>query len=162
MVVYERGAKACISVPKVQLIEAGVLDDDKTYSLQIAFFFSQPGGDSDSTLQICDDRYCVGFQYRDDSSYGVKACGGTNALDSCIFNEQNSVVAYPQTTNWNIRLEIRPNSSSGITYVGTNSMTYEYNGKLKLSRGLHFKVCREAAGETFKYHLFELTVHLIE
>ena len=34
------------TVSKVKLIEAGVLDDDKAYSIQIGFFFTYPGNDS--------------------------------------------------------------------------------------------------------------------
>ena len=149
------------SMSKVKLIEAGVLNDAKAYSVQIGFFFTYPGGDSDPVLQICDGSYCVGFGYWR-TNY-IESHGGTdNSADLCTRTEATSFSSPPVTTNWNIRLEIHPNSTSGITYVGTYSMTYEYSERLKPSQGLRFKVCRFSVGETFKFHLFELAVHVNE
>ncbi|XP_065845630.1 uncharacterized protein [Oscarella lobularis] len=79
---------------RVKLIEAGVLDDDQAYSIQIGYFFTYPGSESDPRLQICDGNYCAGFRQ-----------------------------------------------------------------KLKPSRGLHFKVCRDDDYETYQFHLFELAVY---
>ncbi|XP_065834953.1 uncharacterized protein [Oscarella lobularis] len=142
---------------RVKLIEAGVLNDDQAYSIQIGFFFSVPT-DCDPILQICDGNYCVGFLYGNPNhayiSFGVDSvskCSGT--VLSAITLPQSS------TNNWNIRLEIHPNSTSGITYVSTTSFTYEYSQKLKPSRGLHFKVCRNDTPETFQFHLFELALY---
>ena len=135
---------------KVSLIEAGVLNDDQAYSIQIGFFFTHPG-DSDPHLQICDGNYCAGFLYWDPN--GARALGGIDSVSTPITAPQSS------TTNWNIRLEIHPNSTSGITYVSTTSLTHEYSQKLKPSRGLHFKVCRNLASQTYQFHLFELAVY---
>ena len=143
---------------KVKLIEAGVLNDDQAYSIQIGFFFTYPGGDSNPILQICDGNYCAGFFYlKPNSAY---ASWGIDSVSTCSSSSGSSITA-PQssTTNWNIRLEIHPNSTSGITYVSTNSLTHEYSQTLKPSQGLHFKVCRANVGETHKFHLFELAVY---
>ena len=142
---------------KVKLIEAGVLNDDQAYSIQIGFFFTFPG-DSDPILQICDGNYCVGFIYADPNEAYDYA--GIDSVSTCTVTYSNYIRA-PQssTTNWNIRFEIHPNSTSGITYVSTTSYTYEYSQKLKPSRGLHFKVCRQDENETFQFHLFELAVY---
>ena len=144
---------------KVKLIEAGVLNDDQAYSIQIGFFFTHPGGDNDPFLQICDDNYCVGLWYADPN--GAYPFGGIDSVSQCSGTRSSSSVTAPQssTTNWNIRLEIHPNSTSGITYVSTNSLTYEYSQKLKPSQGLHLKVCRDHTGETYQFHLFELAVY---
>ena len=142
---------------KVKLIEAGVLNDDQAYSIQIGFFFTVPS-DSDPRLQICDGNYCAGFFYFDPNS--ARASWGIDLVSTCSGSYSGSITA-PQssTTNWNIRLEIHPNSTSGITYVSTNSLTYEYSQKLKPSRGLHLKVCRDHDYETYQFHLFELAVY---
>ena len=143
---------------KVKLIEAGVLNDDQAYSIQIGYFFTVPF-DSDPHLQICDGNYCVGFRYWEPNH--ARASWGNDSVSTCSGTSSSGLLTLPQssTTNWNIRLEIHPNSTSGITYVGTNSLTYEYSQKLKPSRGLHFKVCRDATHETFQFHLFELAVY---
>ncbi|XP_065830906.1 uncharacterized protein [Oscarella lobularis] len=143
---------------KVKLIEAGILNDDQAYSIHIGFFLADPG-DSDPTLQICDGNYCAGFFYFDPNS--ARASWGIDSVSTCSSAQSSSGISAPQssTTNWNIRLEIHPNSTSGITYVSTTSFTYEYSQKLKPSRGLHFKVCRQNTGETFQFHLFELAVY---
>ena len=143
---------------KVKLIEAGILNDDQAYSIQIGFFFTFPG-DSDPRLQICDGNYCAGFWYRDPNQ--ARASYGIDSVSTCGNSYSGSSVTAPQssTTNWNIRLEIHPNSTSGITYVSTVSSTHEYSQKLKPSQGLHFKVCRASADGTFQFHLFELAVN---
>ena len=143
---------------KVQLIETGVLDDDKSYSIQIGFFFTPTGGDSDPKLQICDSSYCVGFEYWNPD--GVAATGGTNLASECAIETHRTFGPQTSSTNWNIRIEIHPNSTSGITFVGTYSGTDEYDKKLEPSQGLHFKVCRHDTYEVFRFHLFELAVHL--
>ena len=142
---------------KVKLIEAGVLNDNQAYSIQIGFFFTFPG-DSDPLLLICDGNYCAGFFYYDPN--GAHASYGIDSVSTCSSTVSTDITA-PQssTTNWNIRLEIHPNSTSGITYVSTNSLTYEYSQTLKPSRGLHFKVCRNGIGNTYQFHLFELAVY---
>ena len=150
---------------KVKLIEAGILNDDQAYSIQIGFFFTYPSGESDECdpiLQICDGNYCVGFWYwvRNRDSNITRASYGIDSVSTCSTSFTRYITA-PQssTANWNIRLEIHPNSTSGITYVGTISLAYEYSQKLKPSRGLHFKVCRDNMGETYQFHLFELAVY---
>ena len=147
-----------LTVSKVNLIEAGILNDDQAYSIQIGFFFTHPG-DSDPILQICDGNCCVGFWYWDPNI--ARASYGIDSVSTCNTSISGNDIAAPQssTTNWNIRLEIHPNSTSGITYVSTNSLTHEYSQKLKPSRGLHFKVCRDDIGETHQFHLFELAVY---
>ena len=121
-------------------------------------FFTFPG-DSHPRLQICDGNNCVGFLYQDPNH--VYAHAGIDSVSTCSSTVSSSPVTLPQssTTNWNIRLEIHPNSTSGITYVSTTSLTYEFSQKLKPSRGLHFKVCRGNTGETFQFHLFQLAVY---
>ena len=148
-------------MPKVSLIEAGVLNDDQAFSIQIGYFFTHPGADSDPRLQICDGNYCVGFWYIDQNE--ARAYGGIDSVSRCSGTVSSSITL-PQssTTNWNIRLEIHPNSTSGITFVSTTSLTSVYSQKLKPSQGLHFKVCRQNSGETHKFHLFELAVYLNE
>ena len=147
-----------VRVSKVKLIEAGVLNDNQAYSIQIGFFFTFPG-DSDPRLQICDGNYCAGFFYFDPN--GAYASWGIDSVSTCGNSYSGSSLTAPQssTTNWNIRLEIYPNSTSGITYVSTKSSTHEYSQILKPSRGLHFKVCRDNTNETFRFHLFELAVY---
>ena len=144
---------------KVKLIEAGVLDDDQAYSIQIGYFFTYPGSESDPRLQICDGNYCAGFRYAGPNR--VRALWSNDSVSTCSGTTSSLLFTLPQssTTNWNFRLEIHPNSTSGITYVSTNSLTYEYSQKLKPSRGLHFKVCRDDDYETYQFHLFELAVY---
>ena len=142
---------------KVKLIEAGVLNDDQAYSIQIGFFLADPGN-SDPRLQICDGNYCAGFWYLDPNfaytSFGI------DSVSTCSSERSSSSINAPQsTTNWNIRLEIHPNSTSGITYVSTKSLTHEYSQTLKPSQGLHFKACRNNIGETYQFHLFELAMY---
>ena len=145
------------TVSKVKLIEVGVLNDDQAYFIQIGFFFTQPGN-SNPLLQICDGNYCVGFWYPDPKS--ALDYAGIDSVSRCS-GTVSSYITLPQssTTNWNIRLEIHPNSTSGITYVSTTSLAYESSQKLKPSRGLHFKVCRDSTDKTFQFHLFELSVY---
>ena len=147
-----------LHVSKVKLIEAGVLNDAQAYSIQIGFFFTLLSVASNPRLQICDDNYCVGFLYGNSNS--AFAFSGIDSVSTCSGTHSSSVTA-PQssTTNWNIRLEIHPNSTSGITYVSTNSLTYEYSQKLKPSQGLHLKVCRRFINDAYQFHLFELAVN---
>ena len=142
---------------KVKLIEAGVLDDDKAYSIQIGFFFTDPGN-SDPHIQICDGNYCVGFFYIEPNF--AYAFAGNDSVSICSGTSYGHTTA-PQssTTNWNTRFEIHPNATSGIAYVSTKSRTYEYEQKLKPSQGLHLKVCRDDDHETFQFHLFELALY---
>ena len=132
------------------MIEAGVLDDDKAYSIKCGFFFTVPG-DSDPHLQICDGNYCAGFQYYNPNlayaSYGI------DYVSTCS-TRSSSYITAPQSsiTTWKFRLEIHPNSTSGITYVSTNSSTHEYSQKLKPSQGLHFKVCRQ---DSYRRHFLK-------
>ena len=143
------------------MFEAGVLDDDKLYSIQLGFFFTLPVGKDTGLVQICDGTYCVGFHYRDPNN--ARAYAGTNSASQCLRDETSSDVQAPQSSgNWNVRLEIHPNSTSGITYVSTNSITYEYSQTLKPSRGLRFKVCRKNTADTPLFHLFELAAYLNE
>ena len=146
---------------KVELIEAGVLNDDQGYSIQIGFFFTHPThpvDDSDPRLQVCDGNYCVGFWYFDPNA--AYASYGIDSVSTCSGIQSSSIAAsQSSTTNWNIRLELHPNSTSGITYVSTTSFTYEYSQILKPSRGLYFRVCRQEKVETFQFHLFELALY---
>ena len=151
---------------KAKLFEAGILNDDQAYSIHIGFFFTHPSGflfadpgESDPLLQICDGNYCAGFYYQDPNQ--ASALGGIDSVSTCSITQISSSIIAPQssTTNWNIRLEIHPNSTSGITYVSTTSLTHEYSQKLKPSRGLHFKVCRDSTHETYQFHLFELALY---
>ena len=146
---------------KVNLIEAGVLHDDKAYVIQLLFFLTYPSGvlDSDPIFQICDGTYCVGLWTSDQGD--IRAYGGTDSVSHCVLGEQSGAIT-SASSNWNIRFEIHPNSTTGIAYVGTNSLTHEYNEKLKLSHGLHFKVCRHQGAEQFQFHLFELAMYLNE
>ena len=142
---------------KVELIEAGVLNDDTAYSIQIGFFFTFIGS-SQPVLQICDGNYCAGFLYGHPNY--ARVFSGIDSVSKCSGLMSNLIYA-PQssTTNWNFRLEIYPSSTSGITYVSTTSLTSKYGQKLKPSQGLHFKVCRNSKSETFQFHLFELAVY---
>ncbi|XP_065829678.1 uncharacterized protein [Oscarella lobularis] len=143
---------------KVKLIEAGVLNDDQAYSIQIGFFYANPAI-SNSRLQICDGNYCAGFYYQD--PHRASASYGIDSVSACSSTVSSSTILTPEssTTNWNIRLEIHPNSTSGITSVSTTSLTYEYEQKLKPSQGLHLKLCRTNTVETYRFHLFELAVY---
>ena len=149
-------------MPKVQLFEAGVLNDYQSYSIQIAYFFTDPSS-SHSILHICDGNDCVGFSYWYSSRYAY-VFGGTDLVGQCSGSYGAYViVGESSTTNWNIRLEIHPNFTSGITYASTTSLTHEFTQKLKPSRGLQFKVCRDSSGSnSHQFHLFELAVHLNE
>ena len=139
------------------MIEAGVLDDEKAYSIQIDFFYTNTGN-SDPFLQLCDGDYCTGFLYFHQAK--VRAVNGINSLSRCEYGDLGDIIAAPQdTNNWHIRLEIHPNSTSGITFVGTTSHAHEFKQKLKPSQGLHFEVCRQNEPETFRFHLFELAVY---
>ena len=142
---------------KVKLIEAGVLNDDQAYSIQIGFFFTHPG-DSDPFILICDGNFCVGFIYQDPNI--ARVYGGIDSSQCSGQVSSNSITA-PQSspTIWNIRFEIYPDSTSGITYVSTKSFTNKFGQILKPSRGLHFKVCRDQFYETYQFHLFELAVY---
>ncbi|XP_065829615.1 uncharacterized protein [Oscarella lobularis] len=145
---------------RVKLIEAGILNDDQAYSIQIGFFLTYPSN-SDPRLQICDGNYCAGFWYWDPNS--AYASYGIDSVSTCSssYSSSSGAITAPQssTTNWNIRLEIHPNSTSGITYVSTNSLTWKYSQKLKPSQGLHLKVCRHSTGQTYQFHLFELALY---
>ena len=145
---------------KVNLIEAGVLDDDKSYSIQIGCFFTDPG-DIDFFLVICDGNNCVGlYNYNPDLGYAFE---GDDSVSSCSGALSSGRALAPQsTTNWNFRLEIHPNSTSGTIYVSTSSFTHEYSRKLKPSQGLQFRVCRDNDHETYQFHLFELAMYLNE
>ncbi|XP_065839388.1 uncharacterized protein [Oscarella lobularis] len=147
---------------KVKLFEAGALDDDKAYSIQIGFFFTHPPAVSlEPLLQICDGDYCAGFWYWFQDRAG--GYGSTESGSVCNIHDGSDELQLPQSTTrrWNIRLEIHPNSTSGITYVSTSSLAYEYSTKLKPSRGLHFRVCGDDLF-TYQFHLFEVAVHLNE
>ena len=150
----------CVS--KVNLFEAGLLHDDKAYIIQLALFLTYPSGyDSDPSFHICDGNNCVGI-YTSDQNV-VTAYSGRDSFSHCIGDEDSSPISAPQSSsNWNLRLEIHPNSTTGIVYVSTSSLAYEYQTKLKPSRGLHFKVCREDTNERYQFHLFELVVRLNE
>ena len=141
------------------MIEAGVLSDNKAYTLQLGYFFGAASSDDPyATLQFCDRSYCAGFQLRRSRVY---VYGGANLASVCTYSEYRGESSIVGTTNWNIRLEIHPNSTSGIAYVGTYSLTFEYNEKLRPSQGLHVKVCRGGdPTDVFQFHLFELGVHL--
>ena len=148
----------CYTLSKVKLIEAGDLNDNIAYSIQMAFF-STPMSDSDPIVQICDGNFCVGTLYWDPNM--ASDFGGVDSVDECSGSKGSTITApNSPSTNWNIRLEIHPNSTSGILYVSTKSLTREYNQKLKLSQGLHLKVCRDNEVETYQFHLFELTLHM--
>ena len=148
------------TVSKVELIEAKVLDDTKAYVVQTGFFATYPVKSS-PIIQICDNNYCAGFWPW--SANQIRPFGGRDSVGLCVYDEGSGDFPPPQaTSNWSIRLEIHPNATAGIVYVSTFSMTYEYRQKLKLSEGLHFKVCREHTFETFQFHLFELAVYLNE
>ena len=150
---------------KVNLFEAGLLHDDKAYIIQLALFLTYPSGyDSDPSFHICDGNICVGFLALNQN--GVRAYSGSDPVSHCMRGEDSgSSITSPQSeasSSWNLRLEIHPNSTTGIVYVSTSSLAYEYQTKLKPSRGLHFKVCREDTNERYQFHLFELVVRLNE
>ena len=144
---------------KVKLIEAGVLNDDQAYSIRIGFFFAHVGSNSKPHLQICDGNYCVAFLFAYPNSAYVYA--GIDSVSICGGGPSSGPVNAPQssTTNWNINLEIYPNSTSGIIYVSTNSLTHEFSKKLKPSQGLHLKMCRALIDQTYQFHLIELAVY---
>ena len=142
------------------MIEAGVLDDDKAYAIQIGFFFTHPG-DSDPYLHICDGSYCVGFHYAQ-PNFAFPTSAATDSVGHCNnrwISSRQITAPQSSTHNWNIRFEINPNSTSGITYVSTSLLTHEFSMKLKPSQGLDFKVCRDDESEAYEFHLFELAVY---
>ena len=142
------------------MFEAGTLDDDKSYSIQLGFFFTEPVQHS-GVLQICDGTYCVGFEGQVPPD--ARFFGGNDLASLCSRVEISSPISAPQSSNtWNFRLEIHPNSTSGVTYVSTTSAIYEYNQILKPSQGLQFKVCRRKEENTPTFHLFELGMYLNE
>ena len=86
--------------------------------------------------------------------------GGVDSSAQCS-GSHSSTITTPNSpsTNWSIRLEIHPNSTSGILYVTTKSLARVYDQKLKPSQGLLLKVCRDHGVETYQFHLFELALH---
>ena len=77
--------------------------------------------------------------------------GGVDSASECNGSYSSTITApNSPSTNWNIRLEIHPNSTSGIIYVTTKSLTREYDQKLKPSQGLHLKVCRHHEIEMYQ------------
>ena len=147
-------------------MNAGVLDDEKRYSIHIALYFATAATpDSDPIFVVCDNagNYCAGFQY-DDSGSSTYYHAGENLDADCQTGESGLLAnPTPGAVEWNIRLELHPTYTVGLTYAATTSiLTYKYLETLKPSRGLHFRVCREHAGERFKFHLFELTLKVIE
>ena len=147
------------------MIDAGVLHDDKAYAIQLGLFLTFPtdasGDDSDPIFQICDGNYCVGLWIWNQNL--VRAYGSNDSVSHCVRVDEGTPIGAPQaSSNWNIRLEIHPNSTNGIAYVSTASLTLEYSENLKPSRGLYFKVCRDHDDEIFQFNLFELAVYLNE
>ena len=144
---------------KVNLIEAGVLHDNKTYIIEFDIFQTYPiDFDTDPIFQICDGNYCVGLWIFDQNE--VRALGGSDSVSHCIRGEEGGNVGAPRpSNNWHVILEIHPDSTFGYAYVSTNSLKYVYNKALTPSRGLYFKMCRHNPNEKYEFHLFKLAVH---
>ena len=140
------------------MIEARVLDDNNIYTLQFGYFFG-PASATDPivTFYICDNSICAGFYWNRARAYFYE---GTISAGACTYGSSLGSLAPPQeTTIWNVRFEIHPNSTSGIVFVGTSSKTIDFNGKLKPSQGLYVKVCRGGSSDLHQFHLFELAMH---
>ncbi|XP_065846249.1 uncharacterized protein [Oscarella lobularis] len=148
---------------KASLIDAGVLDDAKRYVIHIGLYFSNPpdADDSDPSFVVCDSNgsYCVGFQY-DNSGLSVYYFAGRNFGAVCQMTEFGHVAdSTPGDVQWNMRIELHPTYTVGLTYAGTSKiLTHQYDETLKPSQGLSFRVCRESEPEQFVFYLFELTV----
>ena len=140
------------------MIEAGVLDDNNIYSLQLGYFFGPASGsDPAVTFYICDSSSCAGFYWNRGSATSYE---GTISAGACTFGGSVVRVSSPSaTTNWKARFEIHPNITSGIVYVGTSSTTIGFNGKLKPSQGLYVKVCRAGPTNVHQFHLFEFAIY---
>ena len=140
------------------MIEAGVLDDNNIYSLQLGYFFGPASGsDPYVTFYICDKSSCVGFWWNRAVAYSYE---GTISAGACTFGGSVVSVTPPSaTTNWNARFEIHPNSTSVVIYVSTTSVTTEFTEKLKPSQGLHVKVCRAGTTDVHQFHLFEFAIY---
>ena len=141
------------------MIEAGVLDDNNIYSLQLGYFFGPASGSNDPavTFYICDNSSCAGFYWNRGAAYSYE---GTISAGACTLGGSVGSVAPPSaTTNWNARFEIHPNSTSVVIYVGTTSVITEFTEKLKPSQGLYVKVCRGNPSDVHQFHLFEFAIY---
>ncbi|XP_062518845.1 uncharacterized protein LOC134193983 [Corticium candelabrum] len=143
---------------KVELAAPRRLSSEVTYLVIITFYMSNLTRDSDFYVALCDGSVCAGYQYNDDSAIRVHEWSALSK--TCVNNRRWSEWRNKNAHFWELRYELTPKYSLGITFSPSvdRALSHVYDAVLNPHNGLWITVCRNNANEQYEFHYLETAV----